>query len=163
MNKRTTSVFSLLILSFFLSFAVISCGEDPVETFDRDKFIGEYLGTFTCMNPFLTPTINSDSLIFSITEGVGEDKSLVTFNLSIDGFPVPLEAVISGSTITLDDTVENLPIPLGTGEPIAGSVTGLGSAILSADGQSIAGSIKLTIVTDIATIEDDCVLTGNKL
>lgn len=146
---------------------------DGTCTYDKDKFLGDYLSTFVCENPILKPILDSDSLAFTIKEPVDQsDKSLVIFSMIIDNFPVDLESTIEGDVLTIDDTEENFVIPGVVLVPdsmamnITADVTGLGSATLTADNQ-LNGTLNLTIVSKDAssqtTLLDICVLMAEKL
>ena len=133
----------------------------------RDKFVGSYVGTFTCSDPLLAPIINSDSLVFSITEGVNDDVSNVVISLSIDGFPIPLRATIMGDEMTVSDRLEGVMIPdiplLGT---ITADVIGSGSATFSESTNTLDGDITITIDSEdlliLNPVMDMCGLVGVK-
>lgn len=178
-----------LALALVLGLAISSCGgdnrgcTDPTSanydpeaeeddssctSYNRDKFYGSYLGTFLCTNALLKPSLDNDSLMFSVKEPVAPtDINHVILVLQIDGLPVELNGSINGNSLIIDDTVENLSVP---DFPIDGvativDVTGLGNSTLSSDEQSMAGELKLTLVfaDGSGQVEDTCGLTGNKL
>lgn len=146
--------------------------DDGSCSYDRDAFLGDYLGTFACDDPLLAPVLNSDSLTFEVKEPVdaSEPKSTAYFSLLISGFPVDLESTVMGNTLTMSDTIRDFVIP-DVDLPILGSTTitadiiGNGSAtVMDADG-TIDGSIDLEmLVTEpiSLTISDNCLLFGNK-
>lgn len=184
--KKLTPLFFILLVGLFVS----SCGEDEIvgctdpnaENFDaeanvsgncvftRDKFIGSFLGSFSCSNPLLAPIVNSDSLVFSITEGVDDEVSNVIFNLQIEGIPVPLRGTVSGNVVNVDDSLEGVTIPgieVVPGIPltITANVTGSGNATLSDDNQTLAGNIRIEIEATSPvplSAADDCAMIGTR-
>jgi len=147
--------------------------DDGSCSYDRDAFLGEYLGEFTCDDPVLAPILNSDSLNFEVKVPVDDqDKSQVFFSLLIGGFPVDLESTVMGETLTMSDTIRDFVIP-DVDLPVLGSTTitadviGNGSATVSGD--DVDGSIDLEMnITDPAfpgvplDFMDNCILFGKK-
>lgn len=136
----------------------------------RDKFLASFLGTFTCMDPLLSPVLNSDSLVFNITEAVEDDVSKVIFNLVVEGFPIPLEATVDGDKVIVDDKIEGVTIPsveVIPGLPIdlIADVTGVGEALYNESDDSITGTIEITL--DVTSplpqsVGDICAVFGKK-
>jgi len=184
--KKLTPVVFILTIGFFIS----SCGEDDIVgctdtaaenynadanisgdcVYTRDKFVGSFLGSFTCSDPLLSPLINSDSLVFSITEGVDDNVSNVIFNLVIEGLPVPLRGTVDGDVVTVDDKLEGVTIPgveIVPGVPVTimADVTGQGSATYTESAKTLAGEINITIEATspiTLTVMDACAMMGVK-
>ena len=184
--KKLTPLAFLLLVGIFISSCgdddVIGCTDSAAENFNaeanvsgdcvfaRDQFLGTYVGTFTCADPLLAPIINSDSLVFTITEGVDDNPSNIVFNLVIEGFPIPLQGTVSGNVVTVDDMLEGVSIPgveLLPGVPvtITADVTGQGMATFTEINQTLAGTINITIDATSpfpVTAMDGCGLIGVK-
>jgi len=147
--------------------------DDGSCSYDRDPFLGEYLGAFTCDDPILAPTLNSDSLNFEVKVPVDDqDKSKVFFTLFIDGFPVDLESTVMGNILTMSDTVRDFVIP-DVDLPVLGPTTvtadviGNGSAMVVGD--EVNGSIDLEMnISDPSfpgvplDFADNCILFGKR-
>ncbi len=142
-----------------INFNADATEDDGSCMFERDAFLGQYLGEFSCGNPLLG-FLNNDSLTFEIKEPVDDsDKSIAILALSF----VDLASTINGNELILSDTIRGLVIPdvelLGT---ITADVIGNGVAIL--EGDSISGNIDLeldiTSPPGLPTIIDNCTLTG---
>ena len=148
--------------------------DDGSCVFDRDAFIGEYLGTFTCQDPLLVTLLNNDSLRFEITPPVDDsDRSIVFFTLMIDGLPLPLESTVSGNVLTVSDTIRDIVIP-ALDIPIVGTINitadVIGNGTATVVGDDINGSIDLQLTITEPTnnpllpseIIDNCLLTGSR-
>jgi len=125
----------------------------------RDKFIGDYLGAFTC--PGLLAIISSDSLAFSITEGLDptmKDQVIVTLN-DVGGLTFDLTATVVGDELDIEAELLGVPI-----QGVSGDVTGFGTGSLDATGNEITASITLTVSIPLLGINDTqtCVLVGTR-
>lgn len=177
----------LLLLAISLSLAISSCGSnegctDPSSanydpdaeiddgsctSYNRDRFYGDYLGTFLCNNALLKPALDNDSLMFEIKEPVSpNDYKHVILVLFIDGIPVELDGIIENDALIIDDTVPGLSVPDFPFEGVDTEVNviGLGNATISSDEQSLEGELKLTLefADGSGSAEDTCALTGTK-
>jgi hypothetical protein len=166
----------------FLIFATLfitSCGDDEVTgctdpnaenynpdadtndntcVYTRDKFIGEYVGSFAC--PGFLSAIDTDSIGFSIVAGLDDtnfNEVIITLR-DVSGFDIPLTANASGNMLT-DINAELLGIPVLN---ITSDVTGTGQATLSADGQTLDALVTLTVVNILGTNGGTCTLIGTK-
>ena len=132
--------------------------EDNSCVYARDKFIGEYLGSFEC--PGVLAAVNSDSIVFTIENGLDPDlinQVIITLK-DISGFDVPLLATASGNMLG-DINAELLGIPvLG----LTSDVTGSGEATLSADDQTLTAMVTLTVSNILGDTEGTCTLVGTK-
>ncbi len=139
---------------------VLGCMDSQAENFDplanvdsgacvyaRDKFFGEYEGSFLCTNDITKGFLSSDSLRFTVSPSLeDDDKSAVLFGLTIEGFPIDLNASITGNTITINDTFPDFTIPVESLGNLRGDIIGLGSATLSTDNSMLNGDLRLTIL-----------------
>lgn len=136
-------------------------------TYNRDRFYGNYVGQFTCMQAIFKERLDNDSLVFSINEPVdSKDAFNVIFTLEVDGFPVNLNGRVEGDIVTIDDTEPGLELPdfpiQGESTPV--NVIGLGTATLSNNDQTLAGplNLRLEFADGSGFLEDDCDLVGEK-
>lgn len=126
--------------------------------FARDKFIGEYIGSFEC--PGLLSAVNSDSIVFTIEAGLDPalfNEVIITLK-DVSGFDIPLTATASGNMLG-DISAELLGIPVLN---ITSDVTGTGEATLSSDEQTLDAMVTLEIVNLLGTTEGTCTLVGSK-
>lgn len=178
---RKNLLFFLMIVGI-AGLVFTSCGEDDIEgctdpqsnnydaeatlddgscTYDRDAFLGSYLGSIVFAGQLAV--INSDSIAFSIDPGVDPSDLtavLVTFESSaIAGISVP--ATVSGNTILLDAMLSNIPITLmGFEGSFDMDVTGT----FTLSGDTINGDMPIT-ATEVnfgITVTDTGVLTATK-
>lgn len=177
---------NLLVLAivFSLSFTFNSCSKskgctDPLaETYDpnaeesdpnacvypREKFIGNYSGSLICPGA-LNGIINSPVYDFSISEKAGGTVEEVSVDVSIIGAPFKLAGKIDKSTLTIDQTISNLPF---TVPPIGATMVNLiakGTATLANDNKTLDGTIDITIVlsaNNAPVATDKCPIKGIK-
>ena len=180
LKSKNYGLFAAFAVVLFLGLTFSSCGDDEVMgctdpdaenynaeattddgmcTYARDKFIGDYLGTFQC--PGLLAIISSDSLFFTITESLdpnNKDEVIVTLS-NVGGLTFDLTATASGNE--LDISAELLGVPI---QGVTGDVTGTGSATLNADGSELTADITLTVSIPLLGINDTqtCVLVGTR-
>jgi len=164
-----------MLISLFIS----SCGDDEVtgcmdpnaENFDpqatndsnscvfaRDKFIGEYVGSFQC--PGVLAAVDTDNIAFSIEPGLDADlfnQVIITLR-DVSGFDIPLTANASGNSLS-DINAELLGIPVLN---ITSDVIGTGEATLSADDQTLDAEVTLMITNLFGVTEGTCTLVGSK-
>ncbi len=140
-------------------------------TYARTKFLGDYIGPFTCTNPLLKGVLDSDSLEFVIKEAVADDRQLVVLGLLIEGIPVDLEGMINGNELIIRDTFTNFaipdfPNPVDSTQTLTliANVIGDGTATLSADETTITGVLNLDIQATDGSLnaQDMCDLIGTK-
>jgi hypothetical protein len=112
--KRAFYLFSVLLLVFS------SCKkDDPVN--DRDKFIGEYVGTQTVTFTFdnVIQSTNTEAGTESITAGIMDNQVII----GADG-EIQLKATVSGSTLTINSQI--VQVDNGDGTYTASTATGSG-------------------------------------
>ncbi|MBK8390983.1 MAG: hypothetical protein IPL23_17590 [Saprospiraceae bacterium] len=181
--RNSISFFAIAALIFSGSVLFTSCS-DPVKgctdpnaetynadadesdatlcVYSRDKFIGDYGGTLICPGP-LNAQINNSVYDFKIQERAGGTVSEVTVGVSVFGAPVNLAATVSGSTITIDQTIPNVPFTAAPGVTITATIVAKGTANLAADNKTLSGVLNVTITAAaIGTIADACPITGVK-
>jgi len=132
--------------------------DDNSCVYARDKFIGNYVGSFEC--PGLLSAVNTDSIGFTIEPGLDPDlfnEVIITLK-DVSGFDIPLTATASGNMLG-DIFAELLQIPVLN---ITSDVTGSGEATLSADGQTLDAMVTLKVVNLLGTTEGTCTLVGTK-
>ena len=136
---------------------VVSCGDDDEEptVLDRDKFIGDYIGSFQC--PGVFATAGSDTIEFNISASIDPDDMdgvIITIK-NILMLDLALDATVMGNKLVDINTV--LP-----GTPF-GEVTGSGEAELSADETTLTADISLTAdIPILGTQTETCRLDGAK-
>ena len=132
--------------------------------FARDKFLGSYLGVFTC--PGDLSLLSNDSIPFSIIEGLDPDMpNDIILELIIDGFPLAIAGTVEGDVMTLMQELLGVPIPTPLGE-LTGDVNAVGMAMVGDSNQTLTATLDLTVMADIfgqpTTIADMCGITGDK-
>jgi len=157
-----------------------ACGDDDVEgctdaaadnynpeatvsdgscVYARDKFIGSYFGGFTC--PGLLAIISSDSIFFSVAEGLDADKKnevIVTLN-NVGGLTLDLTATAEGDQLLIEAELLGVPI-----SGVTGNVVGSGTAVLDSTGDEITATLELTVSVPLLGINDTqtCTLVGER-
>lgn len=179
---RLKTLLPVFAIFLFVAVFISSCGDDEVTgctdsdaenydpeatassgdcTYARDKFLGDYLGTFEC--PGLLALINSDSLEFSIQEGLNSDNKnevIVSLKNIAGGLTFDLEATADGDVLNIEAELLGVPI-MG----IPGDVQGTGTAMLDATGNVITANLTLTVSVALLGINDTqtCVLVGDRI
>ncbi|MDA8693033.1 hypothetical protein N9L92_03150 [Saprospiraceae bacterium] len=182
MNFKT--LLKISILAAFI-FTFQSCGDDDVVgcmdpaaenfdadanvsgdcTFARDKFLGSYLGVFTC--PGDLSLLSNDSIQFSIIEGLDPDiKSDIILELIVDGFPLAIAGKVEGDVLTLMQELTGVPIPTPLGE-FPGDVTAVGMAMVSNGNQTLTATLDLDVIIQSPIggsldVADMCGITGDR-
>jgi hypothetical protein len=188
--KKLLGLSTLLSLVLIVSAAILfnSCGDDEVMgctdvdaenydvnatvdsgncTYARDKFLGSYMGMFTC--PGALAVIGSDSIAFTIEESLdATNKNGILLNLTLASVPIPiaLEGTVSGDVLSISSLLTGVTIPglpvIGT---IMGDVEGTGSATITSD--VLTGNVTVKVISPAlvflgGSISDNCVLVGTK-
>jgi len=181
MNIRT--LFKISILAAFI-FAFQSCGDDDItgctdpdaENFNadanvsgdcvyaRDKFLGTYIGVFTC--PGDLAGLSNDSISFSIIEGLDPDvTSDIILELIVDGFPLAIAGTVDGDVLILMQELNGVPVPTPLGE-FPGDVTAVGMATVTDDDQSLTATLDLDVLVESPLgnlpVADMCGIIGSK-
>lgn len=184
MKLRTLINFApicLLVLS--LTFTMNSC-TDPVkgctdpdaETYNpdadesddsqcvyaRDKFIGNYKGSLICPGT-LNGFINNAQYDFTITETAGGNINQVSVGITVFGAPTILAATVSGNTLTIDQTIPNVPIPFN-GVTLTATIKATGTGTLGSDQKTLDGVINTQITATglPGALTDNCPIKGTK-
>lgn len=128
----------------------------------RDKFIGDYKGSLICPGT-LNAYINNSVYDFKVQEKAGGAVNEVTVGVSVFGAPVNLAASISGSTITIDQTIPNVPFTVAPGVTVTATIVAKGTATLAADNKNLSGVLNVTIsAAGLPPFADACPITGVK-
>lgn len=176
---------SVLILVIIYTLFFMSSCSDPVkgctdpdsETYDvkaedsdpslcvyaRDKFIGEYEGSLICPDT-LNLVFNFNPYNFSVTESLNGVSS-VDVNITVKGLPTKLAGQVSGSILTINQTITDPAFLLPTGMTTAVTIKANGTATMTENNKKLSGSISLsvTIVANGAVIgTDTCPIQGTK-
>lgn len=177
---KKLSFYSLLLL-FVSAFMISSCGDDDVEgctdpeaenynaeatvsdgscVYARDKFIGNYTGSFTCPG-ILGGIISQDMLEFTISEGLdanARDEVIVSL-MNVGGLTIDLTANASGDMLTIDAEILGVPV-----QGFTGDVTGMGTATLDASGEMITAEIDMNVSVPVIQLDaaETCILVGTK-
>ena len=133
--------------------------DDGSCVYARDKFIGSYFGGFTC--PGLLAIISSDSIFFSVAEGLDADKKnevIVTLN-NVGGLTLDLTATAEGDQLLIEAELLGVPI-----SGVTGNVVGSGTAVLDSTGDEITATLELTVSVPLLGINDTqtCTLVGER-
>jgi hypothetical protein len=170
-------VFSVLI-SFNSCSKSKGCTDPLAETYDadaeesdptlcvyaREKFVGNYSGSLICPGA-LSGTINNPVYDFAISERAGGTVQQVSVDVSVFGAPFKLAGTVDKNTLTIDQTIPNLPF---TVPPIGATTVNLiakGSATMSTDNKTLDGTIDITIVlaaNNAPVATDKCPIKGTK-
>ena len=171
-------IFALFVgMTTFLT----SCGDDPVKgctdptaenynpnaeesdnncTYARERFISKYSGSIMCSG-ILGGTVNSDSIEFTIVEGV--DNNDVVLNIPITGQGIiPFNGKIIDGKLILNQDFPLLPLP----EPLGLSRLKMnGTAEFKANGIDLEGILNLEITqnSSMVTVMDVCPIRGRKI
>lgn len=183
MAMNFKSIIQILLFSTIVVLLCGSCGDevtgctDPEgENYDvnatvsgdcvyaRDKFLGTFLGVFTC--PGSLEALSNDSIQFTIIEGLDSDiKSDIILELIVDGFPLAIAGTVEGNELILMQELTNVPIPILSGE-LPGDVTAVGVAMMTNGDQSLTATLNLDVIVEIygmpLTIMDACGISGEK-
>ena len=152
--------------------SAVGCMDPDAENYDpqatesgdciyaRDKFIAEYLGSFQC--PGLLGFISSDSLSFTIQEGLGDSKDEVIVSLIniAGGLTFDLPATADGDQLNIEAELLGIPV-----DGFTGDVNGSGTATLSSNGEELTADITMTVSvpTLMLNTTETCTLVGNKV
>jgi len=152
------------------------CTDPDAENFDananvsgdciyaRDKFLGTYLGVFTC--PGDLSGLSNDSIPFSIIEGLdAEIKSDIILELIVDGFPLAIAGTVEGDVLTLMQELTGVPVPTPFGE-FPGDVSAVGMAMMSNGDQTLTATLDLDVILQTPAgnlpVADMCGIEGDK-
>jgi len=157
----TINTIILTVLLSAIAIQFTSCGEDEPEVLDREKFLGDYVGSFNCGG--LLSVISSDSLAFSISESADPaNEDGVILNLTVDMNVIALAGVIASDTLTVMDMLEGITVDVPNLGSITGDITGTGLAILT--GANLNGDINLSldapVLGPLGPLQGTCVLDG---
>ncbi len=180
-NLKLHRFLAAFLMIGMLTIFVSSCGDDDVEgctdpdaenynvnatvedescVYARDKFIGDYVGSFLC--PGALAFISSDTLNFSIQPGLDpakKDELIVTLMNVAGGITIDLTATALGDELIIDAELLGVPV-MG----VPGDVIGTGTATLNADGTQIMADLNMNIKVAAIMLDrtDDCTLVGTK-
>lgn len=131
--------------------------DDGSCVYARDKFIGDYEGSFIC--PGILALISADTVAFTIAPGLDaslKNEVIVTL-FNVGGLTIDLTATAVGDELMIDAELLGVPI-----QGVTGNVTGTGSAVLDASGDILTANIQLTVSIPLLGINDTqtCVLVG---
>lgn len=130
--------------------------DDGSCVYARDKFIGEYIGSFNCPG-VLGLAVNTDTVAVRIEPGLDaslKNQVIVTL-LEVSGVDIPLLATAEGDKL-VDIEAELLGIPIA-GIPGTFDVKGTGEATLASDVLTALVNLDISNLTN-----SDCVLTAVK-
>jgi len=140
--KNLTKYLYLFFLMTSVGFILSSCGDETPSgsgEASNEKFLGDYVGEVSCAG-ILATAIDDPSLSFSITETSPAEDDMVQVNLPTLTIPLELVGVVSGNSITMEETtVEDVMITNPT--PLTFDVTAVGSANLA--GNALDATIDL--------------------
>jgi len=106
----------------------------------RDKFIGDYIGSFAC-NIFTDLTTDSAQFMLTIVE---DDVQQVNLTILALGLTIPLQATVMGSEINF--TAIAVPAQLVIfGSPINTLIDAEGMATLSSDEKNLVGTLQAVL------------------
>lgn len=140
-----------------------TANDETLCVYARDKFVGNYKGTFICPNA-LNSVFNNSDFSYSIFETAAGSVKEVTLQLAVLGVPTNLAGSIEGSVLKVDQVLKNLPFTLpGASAPTTVDLVAKGSANLGSDKKTMTGLINLEIKQGTATLAvDNCPITGTK-
>lgn len=131
--------------------------------FARDKFIGTYFGSISC-DQALLQEFDSDSLTFSLIEGLGDEKNSVTLDLIEFAIDAPIDAMADGDELMINNK--------GVGPYSVDALPGIeffvdvsGTATLDNDEQILTGSLNFDVINaadDMLILSGTCTLEGEK-
>lgn len=127
----------------------------------RDKFIGSYNGTLICPGG-LGPFINNPVYPFSIEESLTA-KNAVAINLNVFGSPAKLAGTVDGGTLTIDQTIPNVPFDIPGMGAAQVNIKATGTATIT--GNNLTGNVAINITTvqgNLPVAADNCPITGVK-
>ena len=133
--------------------------DDGSCVFPLDKFIGNYIGSFSCEGLFAV--INQDTVEFEISAPVDpNEKAKVTISFVVTGIPVSLEADVNGNDLQFSDiTLTNIPFETG-GIMTMADITFSGDASISGD--TLSATITVSALVAGLNVGDVCMLVGTK-
>lgn len=180
--RNSISFFAIAALIFSGSVLFTSCS-DPVKgctdpnaenynadadesdatlcVYARDKFIGDYAGSLICPSGL----INQPEYNYKISEKAGGTADEVTITITVMGAPVAVSGKVSGNTITLDQSLSNLPFTLPTGTTAVVNIKVTGTVNI-ANEKTLSGNLLLAIAlaaNNAPLGTDSCPITGTKL
>lgn len=170
----------LILLIAFLSITVESCkkevegctDKDAVNynaeatvstscTFERDKFIGTYVGSLSCPNPLLASI--SGTTTFTIDESIAGGKNDVVINITTTtGLVVPVTGTCEGDKVVINTTLKGVSVTVPSLGVIVADIIAKGEATYTESNKTLAGPLNLTITYSGLEIADICGFTGTK-
>jgi len=164
MKKSDILTWGLALLAIISVLSFNACGDDPVPDaeLDREKFLGEYLGSLEC--PTTLSLLTADSVSFSIDTGSDlNDKQSIVIFLPIEGQPAPLSvnATVTGNNVSFVDKKEGVPLAQLGNTLVDIDISGNGSL----QGDIITGEMNIDIVFSSNGDPigmDVCTITGTK-
>jgi len=131
--------------------------------FARDKFIGTYFGSLACDQELLQE-FDSDSLTFTLIEGMGDGKNSVTLDLMDFAIDSPIDATAEGDELVINNKGVG-PFSVGALPGIEFFVDVSGTATLDNNEQIITGSLNFNVINaadDMLVLSGTCTLEGEK-
>ena len=143
--------------------AKATASDETLCVYAKDKFIGDYKGTFICPNA-LSTVFNNPDFSYSISETVAGNVNQVTLRLPVLGVPTNFAGRVEGSGLTVDQIFKDLPFTIpGGSTPIKVDLIAKGTLNLGSDKKTITGLINLDIKQAGNTLAvDNCPITGTK-
>ena len=131
---------------------------DDCCTYDKEKFIGSYDGTFDCI---IFGQLDSDMVTFDITEGFFSTQDSVNVQIFTGTLVLPTPSRISNDSIFISTFVENVEIELnGELQMLDLDVDGVGIFIESEN--RLVADLTLGTFFMGLPLEDSCVFDGVK-
>lgn len=131
--------------------------------YSRDKFIGSYTGSLVCPGT-LNGLINQPTYEYSIAEKAGGDVNAVDINATVSGAPVKFSGTVSGTKLTVNQLLPNLPFTVGPGTTATVNITVTGEVNI-ANEKTLSGNLTLAIAlaaNGAPLGSDTCPITGTK-
>jgi hypothetical protein len=144
------------------SLTIIACSKDEEgDTMepDRNKFIGDYIGSVACAGVF-NSIIGNDEQEFSIVEKLGGADSELTISFD-GGVPISFSGTVTGDTLFIMETIEQVPIPFGD-QTITADLDVVGKVGINAAHTEIDADLNLKATAGILVLSDMCSVVGIK-